>query len=521
MKEIFEEKLDDYMNVFSTPALTSQRKLLIKEKLFSEINRRSLFVDADRISSHVRDFSSFIHIPLFKKVLIKERIFSLIDSVVQKRFSWTKFFAFQKKIIAAVGVFVMVFSIFSFMNIDTKLVWAQGLTTLSSFSGEVLIERDGKFLRPEFGMKIYEKDGIKTSASGFAVVRFFDDSVSRLSANTEIVVSKLFKPENSSSKSYVEVSLLGGNLWSRVVNVVNPDSSFVVQAMNVYLSAKKAAFNVRLNGSKLNVGVFNDSVEVSENGHVKKVSSGEKAVKILPESSVKIASIGKDENGDSWVKNNLQSDQEYLIQVEKKLLSAKIESVGSFVQGDISLENSLKDKTILFLTFDDVKKKKLELDLAEKNFVTAQIKLSDPNSGQIEKDNANNTVNDFYNQTKDFYDFAKKVGTTDQKYAEELKRYADEKVLMQKKMLSLVAPDSSLSHAKKIVDDLGEFVPAEERNSVIVEQDKPVESDKSSDKPVGDISNSVSVPPVDVQKEEDENYGVGMRGDKVLPPMLR
>ncbi|MEK7085634.1 MAG: DUF5667 domain-containing protein, partial [Patescibacteria group bacterium] len=164
-------------------------------------------------------------------------------------------------------------------------------------------------------------------------------------------------------------------------------------------------------------------------------------------------SAGTDKNTD-WVKENLQDDKEYLTKVEQQLLEAKRKSVGLDNSTDVSFETSLKEDAFLFLTIDDVKKKKMELDLAERNFVAAQVKLHDPNITPQEKIEAELLISGFADHVKDFYKVVDEVAYTDKAYSEELKTYVESKILNQKKDLSVVLPDSPAYAAKKMLDEV-------------------------------------------------------------------
>ena len=148
---------------------------------------------------------------------------------------------------------------------------------------------------------------------------------------------------------------------------------FVVEAMGVSTAAKKAAFNVVVNNKKLEIGVFNHAVEVENAGEVETVVTGEKLV--VGNGSSKISELGRKEKNEIWITENLQDDREYLVKVEKQLLQAKRTAVGLEDAEDVSFGSSIKQDALLFVTFDDVKKKKIELDLAERDFMAAQIKL--------------------------------------------------------------------------------------------------------------------------------------------------
>ncbi len=449
------ENLMGRLKACNKPYLDNDKKLAIRRNLMSKLDiqphvREEFYLYS--LIGAIRLLAEKIWIAPASRVMIKERLMETAEHSSQKRFFWSNFFAFGRRAVSAALIVFFVFGLFSFMNFNISVVNAATFTTLDAFSGNILIERGGRFMSPANGMQILENDQLITGADGSAVIRYFDNSVTRLANDTEIVVNKLKRSEENSFDSYVEVTLVDGRVWSRVVNLVETKASFAVKAMNVYASAKKAAFNVEVDSGKLEIGVFNHAVDVSSDGKVERVISGEKLV--VDNGSTKMkTSAGTDKNTD-WVKENLQDDKEYLTKVEQQLLEAKRKSVGLDNSTDVSFETSLKEDAFLFLTIDDVKKKKMELDLAERNFVAAQVKLHDPNITPQEKIEAELLISGFADHVKDFYKVVDEVAYTDKAYSEELKTYVESKILNQKKDLSVVLPDSPAYAAKKMLDEV-------------------------------------------------------------------
>lgn len=453
-----EHEMEDLMarlKACNKPYLDNDKKLAIRKNLMSKLD----------IQPHVREeFSLYsligairllaekIWIAPAQRAMIKEKLMETVESSAQKRFFWSNFFAFGRRALSAALIVFLVFGLFSFLNFNISVVNAATFTTLDAFSGDIHISRGGRFMSPANGMQILENDQLITGADGSAVIRYFDNSVTRLANDTEIVVNKLRRSGKNSFDSYVEVTLVDGRVWSRVVNLVETKASFVVKAKDIYASAKKAAFNVEVDSGKLEIGVFNHAVDVSSDGKVERVISGEKL--IVDNGSTKMKTSARTDKNTDWVKENLKNDREYLEEVEQQLLEAKRKSVGLDNSTDVSFETSLKEDAFLFLTIDDVKKKKMELDLAERNFVAAQVKLHDPNITPQEKIEAELLISGFADHVKDFYEVIDEVAHTDKAYSEELKIYVESKVLNQKKDLSVVLPDSPAYAAKKMLDEV-------------------------------------------------------------------
>ncbi len=439
------------------PVLTDEKKAAIKESVFLKLESPVV----DLIKSHSRD----LRIDRSIKAKIKERIFELIEKQNQRRFFIRGIWVFHKRLASAFVLMFMLFSMFGFLAIDTNVVMAQTFTTLDGLDGEVFVKRGEEFLEVESGMRIFEDDVISTGEDGLVSIKFFDDSISRLASETEIVVDKLFKPHEYSVTSHVEFSLIDGEVWNRVVNLVEKDSSFVVQALNVYATAKKAAFNVRVNEEEVEVEVFNSTVDLQTEEKVEKMRSGQRAI-VTNEQEVEIKDINELEKAEDWIVENLNDDKIYLSEVEERLVAAKMESIGFEEGEEIDFETSFKDEALVFLTFDDIKKQQKMLDLAEKEFMAAELKLNDTELTEEEVLEVMESLNYFAEAVNEFYLLIEEVEATDLEYAQELRVYVEDKVYIQKKNLSMIKPDAPSYEAKEIVDSL-ELLGAKEDGDLI------------------------------------------------------
>lgn len=519
----------------NTPILSEERKRAMKEHLLSQIalpveERKTSFVSGlfAAVSGFVMDSVA--------KANLKARILEAIEDSPQRRFFIANFFAFNKRLMSSAMVFALVFGMFAFVNVDTRVVRAAGFTKLDDFSGDVFIERGDAVVKPYVGMEIREKDEIVTSENGEAIISYFDDSVSRLAAGSKLVINTL--DDRDTVRSYVEVSLRSGVMWSRVVDLVESKSAFVVEAAEVYTRASRAAFNLSVDAESVEIGVFSNSVNVNLGDDVHKLVSGQLAVVEGDSGFTKVEDVRKSSEDLAWVQSNLESDKVHISEVEQRLLAAKMEAIGVEVDDEITYENSLRENALVFLTFDDVKKQQLELDLAEKNFIAAQVQLHDGELTEEEKAEANAVIEDFTSHGEEFNAMVEEVAHTDEEYAAELKLYLEDKILASKKELAVVAPDSPLYDAKEAVEELElsvadvddvaaiKLVQVEEKLSMEEEVDLDVIAEPVvvPVAPVSAVAQPVVVPAaVEEPLEEpvdDNTYGVTVQGGKPLPPLF-
>lgn len=529
------EKVKAVLEGLEKPILEESRKLFIKNRILSKI-------DAP-VASFVRSSADKVQLGFVERASIKERVFAFIEANEQKRFSLRNLLVLPKRLMSGALMFVMAFGMFSFVNVETGVVMADTFTTLDAFDGDVVVERNGDYVSVEVGMSIFEKDKVLTGDGASATVRYFDDSISRLSENTEVVVNKLFRPAGSMVRSYVEISIEKGVVWSKVVNLVERSSSFVVVADDVYFSTQKGAFNIDLDEANFELGVYNNVVEVRNAGDVEIVLSGEKIVFDIESNLGKITDMSEGEREIAWVEDNMEDDMKHVDDIEEEVLLAKSD-----------IDTGLREKTLVFLTFDDVKKQKLQLDLAEEEFVAAQFMLENEELNEEEMQEVEVAFDSFVIEVEEFYELIDEVEETDSKYAVELETYVEEKVFNQKKVLSLTSPDSEIYEAKEIVEEL-ELLAVDEVEEVveikvvqalttlseveeaIINEDEELavrvidEYNEDLEEVIAIIEGSDEDAEVkealtedvieaitDVVEEDD--YGVVIQGDKPLPPLL-
>ena len=459
MKDEKIKKLEETLRSFDKPSLDPKSKSLIKSNLMSEIGR------SNKVVSYIRSLVAQLDFGNVERAVIKENIFLAIEKTSQKSFIWERLFGFSKSFVSGCMVFFLVFGMFSFLTVDTRVTYAQTFTTLDTYFGNVLVKRDGVSLVLEEGMKLQEKDEIVTGDDGFAVVKYFDDSISRFASNTDVVINSLNELEKNSVNTYVEISLLEGTMWARVVNLVD-DSSFVVKTSDLSTFTKRAGFNIEIQDEGAEVDVYNHSVEIEKAGKTQKIVSGQKVVAAV---DIELEEINDDDETIAWVQDNIESDKEYLLEVEERLIAAKVESLDIDLEDEFSLDDSITEDVRSFMTFGDVNKAKLELDLAEKDFIAAELKSHDLDLTEKEGVNVTAARSVFSNEVEEFLDIIDEVSATDEEYAEELRVYVEDKILLYKK-------DSSLTEeSDDVIEDLEILVANDEDEVAEVKLDQALD----------------------------------------------
>ena len=452
-------RLNNYMGDKEFEKWVSELKGLKKSGLSEnrkEKMKKNLFTKMDAFSA------ARFSLDKVSRARIKERIMEVLDVSAQKsRFSPSRVFgdvffgARFRAVVSVVTVFALVFGIFGVVRTDQDVVHAGTLTFLKNYEGEVFVEREGEVIDVYEGMYLFEDDVVCTLEDGQAVIEYFDSSVNRLSGNTKIVLSRLESPEKFSGSGGIEVMVLKGTVWSKVLDVYEADAFFSVGAKDVYASADRAAFNFRVGEDSLEIGVFRNSVDVRDEEDVEKLISGEKLIVSNGHDRVKeVRDVEKYESEDEWVRKNIAYDKKYLSEVENRLLAARAEAVGIDIDDVITFDRSLRENALMFFTFDDVKAKKRELELAERDFIAAQIKLRYGDLDEKELEEVNRVIADFDSKVRSFYDFAEQIAYTDKEYSKNLKSYIANKVTVNKRDLEGVMPDSPVYVVRGVVEEL-------------------------------------------------------------------
>ena len=85
---------------------------------------------------------------------------------------------------------------------------------------------------------------VKTGEGGRATIVFFGKAESRLDANSEVTIADAAETGESTT---VQLDLGVGRMWSRVLRLLDLDSSFSVKTSSVVATVRGTAFDVRAN----------------------------------------------------------------------------------------------------------------------------------------------------------------------------------------------------------------------------------------------------------------------------------
>ncbi len=177
----------------------------------------------------------------------------------------------MKKIIIIVIVLIILVAGFVFSKLsdkeeltalppaDSLEVWVEILTP-QAFE---LDAKNGNTIRElQTGDELFAGAMIETSKKGFINLYFPDGSILRVSENTK------FALENSSfdianGKLNVKINLLLGKVWSKILSLATPDSSWEVETSNAVATVRGTAFGMEYISGKSSVIGSENKVEVA------------------------------------------------------------------------------------------------------------------------------------------------------------------------------------------------------------------------------------------------------------------
>lgn len=376
------------------------------------------------------------------RILLREKLITLVE--FQKQVSFGQFhWRSSRRIFASVIALVFILAIFFNFSVNVSRVEASLVTILEEVQGEVVVIRDGITLRATENFFLKADDIVRTGQASKVVIRFLDQSVSRLAENTEIKISKLFSNPLNKTQTIVELVLQHGRLWSRVISLIDDFSHFQVKVKNtVAVAKKKAAFDVSISSKgKAKVSAVHNKVEllvptdkkVLETTLVKGFSAEMKT-------DISVAPRIKSDEGvvsdDTWISDNLAQDKKYIEEIKQETQEKLREQGKLFSNSPLSIA----------LTFDDFEKQNKILQSAAEKLASAQVLLE---KGDQEKAIA--LLAEFQAQVQSVFDWVKLHEVDRSIAAVQLTMRIQEMLDSYQKQFVLILPNDSLYKLKEAV----------------------------------------------------------------------
>ncbi len=322
------EQLEQQLRQVGKIELAVKQKEALKRQLFTALQEQQqgkeellLPQNLRVLRSSIREIGEKAMLSIPQQVKMKDRIFSFIQKTNWLGLAFSPFrnARFWKVAISSsMLLFFVVTSVFIF-PFQVPLTYAAHLTYIDDVSGQVYVLRSGQMLQAKKDFALQEGDILVTKADSYVTVRFFDDSVSRLDANTQLEVKRLYSEPFNPVATQVELLLQDGHIWTNVLNLVDDDSHFMISTENSSaIVTKKAAFDLQTHVYDTTLSVFDNVVDFAFNNNSTEthpVLAGFQA-EVSQENGANITKIvpvapGLQQNKvvAQWVESNLQKDQ--------------------------------------------------------------------------------------------------------------------------------------------------------------------------------------------------------------------
>lgn len=316
---------------FSTDNIKMPEKDKVKTHLMEIIESKEraerTTYSLDKLAGAVGKVAKTVFVPDWARVMMKERVLEYAENSS----AWN-----TESIMAGFGVWykrasaLVVLTIFSLTIVvlipEKHAVTYAKATFLENLSGEVFVKRNLEMVKAYPKMMLIEGDIVISEGDSSATIRFFDDSVSRITEYTRVRISKLYSDPLRPVFSQVGVFLEDGRLWTKVLKLAD-NSTFEVSTVNLSAGVdSKAAFDVSVDAKTTKVAVFENVVKVSTGGDT--LSPGKT---VIAGYTAKVASVGVEtidegnlnvtiekmprnevfHTNNVWIASNLDNDIEY------------------------------------------------------------------------------------------------------------------------------------------------------------------------------------------------------------------
>jgi hypothetical protein len=456
MDENFEQ-LENALRRLKKPIPSENLKAAMKQSMLSQIQNAQndplvnqgdsyLYPSLNKLRNYIRKLARSVEpSPVFRSK-IKEGVLAFAEKTsLGSNFVWG-FARNWQKVLSGFLIAVISLASFTIYIADIPVTKAAKSTSFQEVFGDVEVLREGEVIDAYSTMALKQGDIVVTGDNGIAVIRYIDDSINRLSPESELRIRKLYQDEDKETKTEIVVELDYGRVWSQVVNLVGDESSFNVVSDDVTTTASKSAtFDIQNNKRQANVevSVFKNKVEVvlPDNKQDKTQLILEGYVLAVGKTSPKVEKIALNtEEDELWVQINKAKDKEYKKEVEKEKIEETKKEAGLLPKDLLYTAKKINESTKLLVTLNENDKYKLKVDIAMKRLAEASVLLSE---GQGE--DANGLIEEFSSLIEEI---SSEVGNSD-----ELRDYIQDLIEKKEKDLSIVLPDMPRYPAKQALRD--------------------------------------------------------------------
>lgn len=252
------------------------------------------------------------------KAKMKEVVLATIERLSLRKSFFRNTLGNWQRALASFFIAIFTLGAITFYIQDIPVTNAALKTVFNKVFGTVEVIRNGERLEAKKDMSLKQGDIVVTGEDGIAVIRYVDNSITRLSPESELKIHKLYQDILDETKTEVEVELTQGRVWTQVVKNTSPEATFKVAANDITANAQvTTSFDIKHEDEDkgVTVSVFENEVEVS-------VQDVEQQTQIIKEgyaasvndtSELEVVAHSNDDAEDAmWVNVNTAEDKEYI-----------------------------------------------------------------------------------------------------------------------------------------------------------------------------------------------------------------
>ncbi len=436
-------------------------RLEMKKSLLAMIGTADPAADAvlERLEHEVVAVGSQVKLSARQKKIIWEEVIAGMHRHWLSSLSSLWLFRNWRSSLASLLVFSVMLGFFVAAPFELRLTRASKWTYLEKVEGEVYINRNGRVWAADPHFALQEGDLIVTRQNSFVAIRFLDDSVTRLGADTSLQIGALHVHPDNAVNTRIELTLISGQVWASVHNLIGGDSLFSIETDNARADVNsRAAFEISSLNAVTRLAVFDNMVEVSKKaGRVSAaqtvVAGFQAEVSDNPDllaragSEILVQKIGPVDS--SWVETNQALDQQHLIALKAENQQFIVDSVAS--SQTLGLLADFRDGTKALFANAEIEKARQKFLDVHLGFIRAQEYLVKADRGNDYRRQATPLLIQYRVAIAEIAAASETMRSIDVEQTDALLQMMREEVDLQRKALSLVLPNDPLYTAKQVV----------------------------------------------------------------------
>ncbi len=190
-------------------------------------------------------------------------------------------------------------------------------TTLEITKGQEVSHKkatETEYSPVEKSIALEQGDWVKIGTDSAATITWLDDSVTRLSENTELHIEQLtFQPEDP-TETNILYSVINGETWNKAIDIVNDKANFSMKGGDVVAGVRGTTVNVRVQNDEVSFKAVEHAIYLNDEAHTT-INEGEEAY-LIPSSisdgqrsRIGVRKIAAEYLKSNWFAQNVAADR--------------------------------------------------------------------------------------------------------------------------------------------------------------------------------------------------------------------